>query len=405
MTIPLETLSTRPALGPGLTLLFAFACGALAANLYYAQPLVALIGEGMGLAPSAESWIVTAAQVGYGLGLVALVPLGDVFENRRVILLTMAANVLALLGLALAPGLPALFALMLVVGVTSSAAQMLVPLAASMAPPQERGRVVGNVVTGLLAGILVARPLSGFLAEAIGWRGVFAASAGLVFALLLAGLALFPKRRPEAGDRYPQLIASLGRLFLREPVLRRRALYHAALFASFSLFWTGAPLLLFGEAYRFSAAGVALFALSGVLGVFAAPVAGRLADRGHQRIGTIVAISTVIAGFAAAFLGARSLAALVLAGVLIDLGVQANLVIGQREILGLDPALRNRMNAVYMATFFCGGALGSALTSPVFEAFGWPGLCGLGLAFPVSALLYLQTDRRTSAPAPVAERL
>ncbi|KQT52854.1 MULTISPECIES: MFS transporter [unclassified Aureimonas] len=394
MTSPLRAPAS---LGPGLTLLFAFTCGALAANLYYAQPLVALIGEGMGLAPSAESWLVTAAQIGYGLGLVLLVPLGDVFENRRVILATMAANVAALVGLSLTPGLPALFALMLVVGLTSSAAQMLVPLAASMAPPEARGRVVGNVVTGLLAGILMARPLSGFLAEILGWRGVFAASAGLVFALLLAGAALFPSRRPEGGERYPELIGSLGRLFLTVPVLRRRALYHAALFAAFSLFWTGAPLLLFGEAYRFSAAGVALFALSGV---FAAPVAGRLADRGYQRIGTIVAMLAVAAGFASAFLGAHSLVALVVAGVLVDLGVQANLVIGQREILGLNPALRNRMNAVYMATFFCGGALGSALTSPVLQAFGWPGLCALGLGFPTAALLYLATERR--APATVS---
>lgn len=397
--------ATPTRLGPGLTFLFAFTCGALAANLYYAQPLVALIAEGMGLSVSAESWIVTAAQVGYGIGLVALVPLGDILENRRVILATMAANVAALLGLSLAPGLPALFALMLVVGFTSSAAQMLVPLAASMAPPEARGRVVGNVVTGLLTGILAARPLSGFLAEILGWRGVFAASAGLVFALLLAGAALFPRRTPDGGERYLDLIASLGRLFLAVPVLRRRALYHAALFASFSLFWTGAPLLLFGEAYRFSAAGVALFSLSGVLGVFAAPVAGRLADRGHQRIGTIVAMLAVVAGFAAAFLGARSIAALVLAGVLIDLGVQANLVIGQREILGLDPALRNRMNAVYMATFFCGGALGSALTSPVLEAFGWPGLCALGLGFPALALLYLASERVRPAGTPAAERL
>ncbi|KQT50889.1 MFS transporter [Aureimonas sp. Leaf454] len=392
-------------LGPVLTVLFAFTCGALAANLYYAQPLVALIGQDLGLAPSAESWIVTAAQIGYGIGLVALVPLGDILENRRVILCTMAANVLALLGLSLVPGLASLFALMLVVGVTSAAAQMLVPLAASMAPPEARGRVVGNVVTGLLAGILAARPLAGFLAEILGWRGVFAASAGLILLLLIAGTLWFPRRRPEGGERYPRLIASLGRLFATEPVLRRRALYHAALFASFSMFWTGAPLLLFGEAYRFTAAGVALFALSGVLGVFAAPVAGRLADRGHGRIGTLIAMLAVAAGFSCALFGTTSIVALVIAGILVDLGVQANLVIGQRDILGLAPALRNRMNAVYMATFFCGGALGSALTSPVLEAFGWRGLCAIGIAFPVAALLYLASSRDRASGLPNSQRV
>lgn len=389
--------AAAPALGPGLTVLFAVACGALAANLYYAQPLVGLIGDDIGLAGSAESSIVTAAQIGYGLGLLALVPLGDIFENRRVILLTMTANVACLVGLAVAPGLVSLFALMLVVGITSTAAQMLVPLAASMAPPERRGGVVGNVMSGLLGGILLARPISSFLAEYIGWRGVFGLSAAVILALLLAGLFLFPRRRPSATTSYGALLASLGRLFVSEPLLRRRALYHAAMFAGFSLFWTGAPLILLGPDWGFGPAGVALFALSGVLGVFAAPVAGRLADRGHSRIGTIGAMLAVILGFALALLGETQLAALVVAGILIDLGVQANLVIGQREIFGLDEAIRSRLNAVYMATFFAGGAIGSALTSPVLEAFGWPGICLLGIGFPAIALAYLLIGERHSS--------
>jgi predicted MFS family arabinose efflux permease len=247
----------------------------LVANIYYAQPLIALIGAETGLAPSAESWLVTAAQVGYGIGLVALVPLGDVFENRRVILLTMAANILSLVGLALLPGLFSLFSLTLVVGMTSTAAQMLVPLAAGMAPPETRGGVVGNVMVGLIAGILIARPLAGFLAEHIGWRGVYGSSAALLTLVLAVGLMLFPRRSPTHRQPYGALIASLGHLFVHQPVLRRRALFHAAIFASFSMFWTGAPLELFAQG--FSATGIAWFSLSGVLGILAAPVAGRLA--------------------------------------------------------------------------------------------------------------------------------
>ena len=188
---PEEMVQTdaRPSgLGPVLTVFFAFACGALAANLYYAQPLVALIGEDTGLSVAAESAIVTVAQIGYAIGLVLLVPLGDVVENRRLILITMAANLVALAGLALAPGLTALFAAMLFVGVSSTAAQMLVPLAANLAPPNERGAVVGNVMSGLLAGILLARPAASFLADYVGWRGVFGLSEGF-FGSIVSGVS------------------------------------------------------------------------------------------------------------------------------------------------------------------------------------------------------------------------
>ena len=400
---PEEIVQTdaRPAgLGPVLTVFFAFACGALAANLYYAQPLVALIGQDTGLSVAAESAIVTVAQIGYAIGLVLLVPLGDVVENRRLILVTMAANLVALAGLALAPGLSALFAAMLFVGVSSTAAQMLVPLAANLAPPDERGAVVGNVMSGLLAGILLARPAASFLADYVGWRGVFGLSGGLVAVLMVAGLVLLPQRRPEGTRGYGALIASLGKLFVHQKVLRRRGLYHAAMFGAFSLFWTAAPIILLREPYGFSPSGVALFALAGVLGVFAAPIAGRLADRGYTRIGTIAAIATVVIAFVAALFGETSLVALVAAGILIDLGVQANLVFGQREIYQLDASIRNRLNAVYMTTFFLGGALGSALTSPVLETFGWTGICVIGIAMPGAALLYyLAADRGEGASA------
>ncbi|KAB0681942.1 MFS transporter [Aureimonas leprariae] len=389
----------KAGLGFGLTAFFALACGVLVANLYYAQPLVAPIARDVGLGVSAESAIVTATQIGYGLGLVALVPLGDVVENRTLILATMAANAVSLVGFVLAPNLALLFVALLLVGITSTAVQMIVPLAAHLAPPDAGGRVVGNVMSGLLAGILLSRPLASFLSELIGWRGVFLASAAAVVALGLVSVAILPRRKSENRQSYGQLVSSLGRLFVTEPVLRRRALFHAAMFAGFSLFWTGAPIVLLRPPFEFTQNGIALFALSGVLGVFAAPVAGRLADRGHSRRGTLLAMGCVILGFALALAGAHSVAALVVAGILVDLGVQANLVIGQREIFQLDPAIRNRLNAVYMATFFAGGALGSALTSPVLDQFGWPGVCAMGIGFPSLALLYAIFAERD---APVA---
>ncbi len=383
--------------GPGtvLTILLALACGALAANLYYAQPLVAMMGEGVGLPSSSQSVIVTITQIGYALGLVLLVPLGDIFENRKLILITMAANVASLIGIALAPGLFALFALTLIVGITSCAAQMLVPLAAHLAPEKARGQVVGNVMSGLLGGILLARPVASFLADYVGWRGVFGLSAALVLALLAGAFFLLPTREPKGARGYGALIRSLGSLFVSEPVLRRRGLYHAAMFATFSLFWTGAPIILLGDPYNYTHTQVALFTLTGVFGVFAAPVAGRLADRGHTWLGTVLAMSVVVAALVCALFGEASLAALIAAGVLIDLGVQANLVFGQREIYQLDASIRNRLNAVYMTTFFLGGAFGSAVTSPVLEAFGWKAVCAIGIAMPAAALAYfLIADRR-----------
>ncbi|MBB3999316.1 MFS transporter [Aureimonas pseudogalii] len=392
---PAQAAATAP-ISRAATILMAVAAGALAGNLYYAQPVVALIGDDLGLPPALESTIVTASQLGYAIGLVLLVPLGDVVENRRLMLGTMGAAILGLVALALAPTAAILFAATLGVGIASAAAQMIVPLAASFAPPETRGRVVGNIMTGLLGGILLARPLSSFLAGLVGWRGVFVLSAVLVAGLALAGLRLFPRRMPAGRVGYGALIASLGRLFVREPVLRRRALYHAALFAAFGIFWTGAPIVLLHAPFSLSPQAVALFTLSGVLGVFAAPVAGRLADRGLSRIGTMGAISLVAGAMALAFLGAGSLAAFVVAGILLDLGVQANLVIGQREIFQLDESIRNRLNAVYMTTFFLGGALGSALTSPVLEWAGWRGVAAMGCAFPLAALAYFGwAERRT----------
>lgn len=376
---------------PGLTglqaILIAIACGALAANLYYAQPLVDVIGPSVGLDKASEGLIVTATQIGYAFGLVFLVPLGDFFESRRLIAVTMAANVVALLVMVATSGAWAFFAAIFAVGLTSTAAQVLVPLAASLTPPERRGAVVGRIMSGLLGGILLARPVGSFLAEFVGWRGVFTISAGLVVVLTVTLLATLPRHEPHARASYGELIRSLGRLLATEPVLQRRTFYHSMMFAAFSLFWTGVPILLLSPVYGFSQSGVAVFALAGVLGVLAAPVAGHIADRGHSRRGTFAALAIAIVAFVATFFGDLSLAALVAGAVLVDLGVQGNMVISQREIFALHPAIRNRLNSVYMAIFFLGGALGSALTSPTLHYFGWHAYAALGIAFPSIALL------------------
>lgn len=387
-------MSAITGIGRALTILMALTCGVLVANLYYAQPVLSLIGADFAMAPALESSVVTASQLGYALGLILLVPLGDVVENRKLILTTMGFCVLGCVGLLASGSLPTLFLSMVVVGVTACAAQMIVPLAAHLAPPERRGAVVGNVMAGLLGGILLARPISSLAAEYLGWRGIFLVSAGLMLALAALCAFALPRRVPSAREPYPALIRSLGHLFRSQPVLRRRALYHAAMFASFAIFWTGAPIVLMSAPYNYSGHAVALFTLSGVFGVCAAPVAGRLADRGYIRTGTIAAMSLAIAALLLAAVAGGSMILFILAGILVDLGVQANLVIGQREIFALDDAIRSRLNAVYMAIFFLGGAVGSALTSPVLEAFGWPAVALMGAAFPATALAFVMLERR-----------
>lgn len=375
-------------LGPGVTFVLALACGALAANLYYAQPLVALMAADLGLPAGVASSVVTVAQLGYALGLVFLVPLGDRLENRRLIAATMALDVVGLLGLALGRGPVSAFVAMAFVGLASSAAQMIVPLAASLAPEHGRGRAVGNVMSGLLGGILLARPLASFLAGPFGWRGVFLLSAGLVTGALLVLWRVAPRRTPGGGEPYFALIRSLGTLFVTEPVLRRRALGHATMFGAFSLFWTASPILLMRAPYDLSSSQVALFTLAGVLGVFAAPVAGRWADAGHTFVGTAVALASVVVSFAACGWGLPAVWVLAVAGAIIDAGVQVNLVLGQRAIYQLRPELRSRLNSVYMTVFFVGGAAGSALASPLLESGGWLAVCVVGAAAPGSALAY-----------------
>lgn len=374
--------------------LMALGCGIIVANLYYAQPIVALIGADLGMPPQIQSLVVTFGQLGYAAGLILLVPLGDIAENRRLITWTGFAAVAALLVTAFAPNAASLLAANFALGAALAAAQMIVPFAASLAPPAARGRVVGNVMAGLLGGILVARPLAAVLAGAFGWRAVFLISAVATLLVIVALRLVLPERRPDGRARYTALLASLPGLVATQPILRRRALYHAAMFATFAIFWTGVPLVLLREPFNLSQNEIALFALAGVLGVLAAPIAGRLADRGHTRSGTIAAMILGAGAMALAFAGERSIAALVIAGILVDLGVQANLVIGQREIYQLGDAIRSRVNAIYITTFFLGGAFGSAITSPILENFGWRALMVVATVPPLLALCAVLTERR-----------
>src|ERR1700674_431992 len=376
-----------------MIVLLAGACGLIVANLYYAQPLIGLIAPAIGLDPSAANLIVTLTQTGYCVGLILLVPLGDLMENRALVLRTLGGVVGALGVAAVAQSAPWFLAASLFIGLGSVTVQMLIPIAAHLAPEASRGRMVGNVMGGLLTGIMLARPVSSLIASAFGWRAVFAASDVLVAVLGLILRRSLPQRRPLADHGYVELIASLWALLCDTPLLRRRAAYQAALFAAFSLYWTAVPLLLSGPTFGLTQRGIALFALAGVSGALSAPIAGRLADRGWTRLATGVALVLGAVSFLLALVGgAGSLPALLVAGILLDFSAQANVVLGQRAIYALGAHIRSRLNGLYIAIFFAGGALGSSIASLAYAQGGWSLVSWIGFAFPVAGLLFYATE-------------
>jgi predicted MFS family arabinose efflux permease len=283
----------------------------------------------------------------------------------------------------------------LMIGLSTVSVQILIPLAAHLAPEASRGRVVGGIMSGLLLGILLARPLSSLIADHLGWRAVFMIAAAVMSVIVVILATTMPTRQPDHSATYGQLILSLGKLFQREPVLRQRALMQGCMFAAFSLFWTAVPLEL-ARNHGLSQTQIALFALVGAIGAVAAPIAGRLADAGHTRVTTRLALLLAIVCFLPAFIPpTNSVIALALTGVVLDFCVQMNMVLGQRSIYALDASSRGRLNALYMTAIFVGGALGSALASALFDHLGWLGIVVLGSAFPLLALvIFLRGERR-----------
>ena len=371
----------------GLVALFAVACGVSAANLYYAQPLLPQIARDLHAGSGQTALVVTAAQIGYGIGLALLVPLGDILVRRRLVPGILVVAAAALCGASVAPNITVLIAVATVAGVCSVAAQILVPFAASLAPDDQRGRVVGTVMSGLLLGILLARTFSGLIAEAAGWRTVYVVAGALV--LVLAGLLhrRLPAEHPRPRIVYSELLASVIHLMRTEPVLRLRSAIGGLSFATFNVIWTSLAFLLVGSPYHESEAVIGLFGLLGAAGALGASFSGRLADRGLEPWvsgGSLVLTAGAIGLLA---LGADHLWALITGIVIGDLGIQAVHIQNQQLIFGIDPAARSRLNTGYMVTYFVGGAIGSATTGLAWAAGGWSAVIVLGVGYSGAALL------------------
>ena len=378
---------------PLLLATLAAATGALAANLYYAQPLIASIAPEIGVGPGLAGTVVSVTQIGYGVGLFFLVSLTDLVESKRLAMIAIAVTTVALVGQAISDGAPLFFLSALVVGLASTGAQVLVPFASHLAPPETRGRVVGNVMAGLLTGILLARPASLFIASAFGWRAVFWASAALMLVIGALLLRIMPPYRPHGGMTYGKILSSMVGLLRATPMLRRRAAYQFLLFGAFNVFWTAAPLLL-ADRFGLSQQGIALFALAGAGGALAAPIAGRLGDRGHAQVGTAVASFLVALTFAATIWAAWAgqLVLLAALAVVLDAAAQGNQIFSQRILFSLPAAIRGRINALYMTLMFFGGAAGSALGAATYHWGGWSMTASLGCGMGALALVLFATE-------------
>ena len=369
---------TTQGLSPTLILLMSVATGLAVASNYYAQPLLDTIARAFNLSASSAGFIVTAAQLGYAAGLLFLVPLGDMFKRRMLIV---SMTLLAAGGMLITASSQSLTMMIVgtaLTGLFSVVAQILVPLAATLASPEKRGKVVGTIMSGLLLGILLARTVAGLLASLGGWRTVYWVASVLMVVMALALWRGLPKVKQENHLNYPQLLASVFSLFTQDKLLRTRALLGCFTFANFSILWTSMAFLLAAPPFNYSEGVIGLFGLAGAAGALGARPAGGLADKGKSHLTTSAGLVLLLLSWAAIWYGHVSVLALIVGILVLDLTVQGVHITNQTVIYRVKPEARNRLTAGYMTSYFIGGAAGSLISASAWQHAGWSGVCGIG---------------------------
>lgn len=378
-------------LPPALTLLLASGAGFGVASLYYAQPMLGVLGADIGASDRMVGFVPTLTQLGYALGILLLAPLGDRYDRRRIILIKAAALCAALLLAGAAPSIAMLLAASLAIGLAATLAQDIVPAAATLAPEAHRGKVVGTVMTGLLLGILLSRVVSGFVAEHFGWRSMFVAAAASIALIGAASWRGLPRFRPTTHLAYGALLGSLGKLWRQHGALRRAALAQGLLAVGFSAFWSTLAVMLHGAPFHLGSAAAGAFGLAGAAGALAAPIAGRVADRRGPELVTRLGAGLVVVSFALMALTPllmphARLGLLVVSAIGFDLGLQAALIAHQTIVYSIDPGARSRLNAVLFTAMFIGMAAGSALGALALAQWGWMGVTVLATVSALGAL-------------------
>ena len=381
-------------------LLMAAACGISAANIYYNQPLLGDFARAFSATERQVGLIATASQVGYGVGTLLFVPLGDLVERRRLVMILVTVCAALLVGTALAPNLPTLIVLQLLVGVVAMSPQVLVPLAVDLSPPSLRGRTIGALMGGLLIGILLARTVSGIVADHLGWRVMFGLAACAMAGLAIALWSGLPRRAPAVtGLTYPRLMRSLITLARQHRArLLVPSLISAITFGAFAGFWTVLSFLV-AERFGGGASEAGLFGIVGAIGVLGAPLSGRLSDRRGPAFTIVVAVGLALASFAL-MAGWSTLPGLIVGVLLMDLGIQSTSVATQSMVMSIDPSARSRLNTLFIVSRFAGGAAGSALGTWAWSHGRWGGVCATAIAaLSVALVVQLIYSRRSSATA------
>jgi len=349
----------------------AVATGLIVANIYYCQPLIVLIANEFNI-PDADAGTITyLTQAGYAIGLFFMVPLGDKIERKTQILATTFATVIALIIAATAQSFLILQMASLLIGITSIVPQLILPLAASLSEPEQRGKVVGTIMSGLLVGILLSRTLSGFIGEIWGWRAMFWIASGLCLLLFFIIQKQFPYNKPDFKGTYGQLISSLFSLIKEQPLLREATLINVFSFAQFGAFWTTMVLLLSAEPFSFNSATIGLFGIVGASGALAAPLVGKLGDKGNSRIAVGYGCLLIALSFMVFYFSSTNIIGIVIGIVFIDIGLQGVHISNQTRVYSIVPEARNRMNTVFMSFSFLGTAAGSAYGLFLWEMGGW----------------------------------
>ncbi|MEO8854398.1 MAG: MFS transporter [Ginsengibacter sp.] len=368
-------------LTPRLKYLITIGCGVVVANLYYCQPLLGALSRAFHVSEESASFVNICSQVGYGIGLFFIVPLGDMVPRRRLLIWMILLSGVALLGVAFSPSMQWLYIASICVGIMSTACQVFIPLAVHLADDEERGKVLGTILGGLLTGILLSRSLSGFVAEYFGWQTVYFTSSIFMVLLTILVYKMIPGEEPAFKGSYKELMKSLFQLFKEQPVIRESALIGASLFGAISAFWSTMAFFLEKRPFQYSLTVIGLFGIIGAGGALISPFIGRISDKYGPFKPMKYGIIMMLIGYFILLEGTMGIVLVIAGIILIDMGLQSTHIPNLSRNYALLPEARTRLNTIYMTFFFIGGTIGSSVGSIAWNFSGWTGVCFVGIVF------------------------